>query len=317
MEQRELDIMRVLFPHASKERKRVADNGIKLAHYTSAKTAIEILSNQELWLRDSRCMNDFREVHHGLRLLEDFFADSKKHRAFSDAVNSVHAGVGEEVVGKFHSWKSRLWAGTYILCMSEHTAPDEDRYGRLSMWRAYGRAAGGIAIVMNVPMDNENGDFNVFLSPVAYRDDIDDEMAKIIANISNEKALLFTIPRDEFVNRLFSMLVMAAVCLKHPGFAEEKEWRLVYLPHTWTSKYVSESYEPIEGVPQCVYKLKFSEAARAGHIGALPLNLIYRVIIGPTAYPGTVSDQIRQTLIKLGFPVAEDYMWTSHIPLRM
>jgi hypothetical protein len=317
MDQRELGIMKALFPHAYGERKRMMDDGIKLAHYASAKTALEILNNQELWLRDSRCMNDFQEVHHGLRLLEAFFADSVKKVAFLDAVNSVHAGVGEEVVAKFNDWKNRLWAGTYILCMSEHKGPLEDKYGRLSMWRAYGRAAGGTAIVMNVPMDKENGDFNVFLSPVAYRDDIDQEMYAVISNISNEKTLLSTIPRDEFVNRLFSMLVMAAVCLKHPGFGEEKEWRLVYLPYTWTSGYVTEAYEPIDGVPQCVYKLKFSEAVRAGHIGAAPSNLIYRVIIGPTAYPGTISDQVRQALLKLGFAKPEDHMWTSYIPLRM
>jgi hypothetical protein len=317
MDARELQIMNVLFPHAYGERQRVIDQGIKLAHYASAETGIQILKNQEFWLRDSRCMNDFREVHHGLTLLEAFFRDASRNAAFVTAVNAVHAGVGEEVIRKFFDWKAMLWAGTYIMCMSEHRDKLDEKYGRLSMWRAYGRAAGGIAIVMNVPMGNTDTNFHVFLSPVAYKDEIDSDMSAIIGNMGAARQLLGSIPRDEFLNRLFSMLVMAAVCLKHPGFHEEREWRLVYLPLTWQSEFVKEAYEPIAGVPQCVYKLKFSEAVRAGHLEADPVKLIDRVIIGPTAYPGTVTDQVFQALRSLGFTQPGDHLETSYIPLRI
>jgi len=317
MNERELQIMKCLFPYAVAEREKAIHEKTKLAHYASAKTALNILRKREVWLRDSRCMNDFMEVQHGLRLIFGFLNETTRRTAFVTAVNAIHAGVGEEVIAKFGDWQTRLWAGTYILSMSAHAGGDEDKYGRLSMWRAYGRAAGGVAIVMNVPMDQTNEDFNVFLSPVHYTENIDDEMSRIIGNIGAQRPLLATIPRDELLNRLFSMLAMAACCLKHPGFKEELEWRLVYLPLTWASKYVTEAYEPIDDVPQTVYKLKFEDVVRAGQVGAEPLTLIDRVIIGPTAYPGTITDQVFFALKKLGFTDPTKHISTSFIPLRM
>lgn len=38
---------------------KIAENNQKLVHYTSAATALSILKNKEIWMRNTRCMNDF------------------------------------------------------------------------------------------------------------------------------------------------------------------------------------------------------------------------------------------------------------------
>ena len=42
-----------------------ADNK-KFAYYTTADTAVKIVKNQEVWLRNATVMNDFSEIAYGL-----------------------------------------------------------------------------------------------------------------------------------------------------------------------------------------------------------------------------------------------------------
>jgi hypothetical protein len=315
-EQQIQGIMPILTPYASRKRAEAKEKNLKLVHYASAETALKILKSQEIWLRDSRCMNDYMEVQGGLNQIERFLHETARRQAFLTAVDACHAGVGQELIEKFRSWMPLFWANTYIMCMSAHKG-SEDKYGRLSMWRAYGRAAGGLAIVLNAPPENVDTDFNVFLSPVAYREDIDADMIEVIANITQHRGFIASVPRDRFVNGLFSMFAMAACCLKHPGFCEEEEWRLIHLPKTWKSDFVTQDRVTIDGVPQYVYKLKFGDAVRAGYASADPPKLIERVIVGPTAFPGPISEQVYDVLLSLGFKNPNQHLSVSYIPLRM
>jgi hypothetical protein len=311
--------MAILMPHAARARKQAIENQWRLVHYASAETALKILDTREFWLRDSRCMNDFMEVQTGLNHIKKFFSDPAKRITFSTAVDACHPGLGEELIGNLEESMPFFWANTYIMCFSVHKGGEEDKYGRLSMWRAYGRASGGAAIVFNAPTGQSNPvpNVNVFLSPVAYRENIDDDMAEVINNIVASQQILAATSRADFRYWLFSMFAMAAVCLKHPGFREEEEWRLVHLPSNWKSEYVSQCNECIDGIPQYVYKLRLSDLVAAGNISASPINLINKVIVGPTAYPGPISEQFFYALRKLGFPDPSKLLEVTYIPLRM
>lgn len=45
--------------------------GNNLVHYTSAATALRILKHHEIWMRNTRCMNDFLEVKYGINLFKN------------------------------------------------------------------------------------------------------------------------------------------------------------------------------------------------------------------------------------------------------
>lgn len=118
----------------------------KLVHYTSATTALSILKNQEIWMRNTKCMNDFLEVRYGCRLFENLKdnGESKKFEQLKEAFGKQGDAFEQgffHAINEFDAWTNT----TYIACLSEHE-PDEDKYGRLSMWRGYGRDS-GVALV--------------------------------------------------------------------------------------------------------------------------------------------------------------------------
>jgi len=71
----------VLFAYAASRRDRMVREGLRLAHYTSAENAINIIRSETFWLRDTRSMTDFREVEHGYAMLHEYFADQAKLRS--------------------------------------------------------------------------------------------------------------------------------------------------------------------------------------------------------------------------------------------
>ena len=55
----------LFFPYAIAQQERIRKEGTRFVHYTNAQAAMNILRTQEVWMRESSCMNDFMEVQHG------------------------------------------------------------------------------------------------------------------------------------------------------------------------------------------------------------------------------------------------------------
>lgn len=119
----------------------------KLVHYTSASAGLKILQNKEIWMRRVSCMNDFSEVQHGKDLFIDLWKNTEK-----DIVQKLTSLFGDngdvfnEVIGELEKISAFNILHSYITCFSEHLE-SEDKYGRLSMWRGYGKGT-GIALVL-------------------------------------------------------------------------------------------------------------------------------------------------------------------------
>lgn len=47
------------------------DPSRRFVHYTSADTAKKIIEKEPVWMRQSRCMNDFMEVDYGIDCLKN------------------------------------------------------------------------------------------------------------------------------------------------------------------------------------------------------------------------------------------------------
>jgi len=114
-------------------------------------------------------MNDYMEVLHGHKLLAQFFHNEDRIKTFFEALEPCGSEIAQKAVGLFDQWCERIEYNTFISSISEHE-PNEDKHGRLSMWRAYGRPSAKAAIVLNVPFepyDSTKG-LKLMLSPVAY-----------------------------------------------------------------------------------------------------------------------------------------------------
>ena len=106
------------------------------------------------------------------------------------------------------------------------------------------------------------------------------------------------------------------LCVKHPGFKEEREWRVVYNPTEQVSTHVASSIEVINGVPQEVFKIPLQDIPEENFYGATVPEFIHKVIIGPCSQQAV----LRQTFFKLleGAGCENPYLKIDYsgIPLR-
>lgn len=291
----------------------IVANDRRFVHYTSADTALKIVRNGELWLRNATVMNDFSEITHGLNIIETAFASEAGNR-FKAALEDIHQGSLDQVNALYQSWQQDWQFETYIACVSVHRDA-EDRSGRLSMWRAYGDTA---LVIRNTPMMAVTDLLGVYSAPVVYQDEADfaERLDRIAASITKHADQLRELGRDVVVSHVHSMLQATAIASKHPGFAEEEEWRIFFRPSENESPATVRAVEVIGGVPQVVYKLALGDDPARGLHGASIPSLLDRIIVGPTEYPVTTAKAFHITLDEIGVSDVEQKVVVSDIPLR-
>jgi hypothetical protein len=194
---------------------------------------------------------------------------------------------------------------TSLFCVSEHQ-DNEDEHGRLSMWRAYGESTGVALVIKNsVLLDPADG-LGAYSSPVAYLDDrqFEERFSQIVHNIDTETKLLQDQGRENIVSRIFHMLRFAALSTKHPGFAEEKEWRVLFGPTLQPSRWITSEVTALKGVPQLVYKLPLANIAEVNLVAGIP-DLLDRIVVGPTEFPVALCSAFQQLLTDAGVKDAD------------
>lgn len=309
-------VARMFMPYASAQLDRVRDRGTRFVQYTTAEAALSILSQKEVWMRNASCMNDHSEGHHGLRKVLEAYRSPTGER-FQAALNDVHEGLTVELANNFDALTPSMLSHTYLACFSEH-ADDEDDHGRLSMWRAYG-GSNGVAIVMNNhPFITPSNALNAWTSPVAYirESEFVEQLETVTVELRNNRDLLRQFQRENLVEGVRRMLAFAAVSMKHIGFQEEREWRVIYLPHLASSARLIEDHVAIRGVPQPIFKIPMKNFPEEGFTGAEPAELINRIIIGPTQFPIAIRSSLLARLYELKVPDADAKVVVSGIPLR-
>ncbi len=288
----------------------------RFVYYTNAETAKKIIENNEIWLRNSLLMNDYSEISYGLSVGEKVMEGPIGKKIYSLA-EGIYPGVKSEVesllIQNKHFWKKE----TYLTCLSLHNL-DEDRIGRLSMWRAYG----DVALVMNnKPFLNENDQLGVSSTPVYYgENDYIRHLNYLTEQIKTRAAGLKS--RNEvdqktiLVYAILMSYFFAAIGIKHSGFSEEKEWRLFFHPQENTNPLLEKRIENIGGIVQPIYALKLKDDPDNGmHKADIP-NLLDRIIIGPTSQPHVIKSAFVELLAGAGVDNAAEKVYVSDIPLR-
>ena len=306
----------IFFPYTETKARAVKADGIRIAYYTTAATAYSIIRNRELWMRNTSTMNDYREVEHGFDCVNAAI-NSPEGVALRVAIDELFPNLSQQVITHFNDWLPHIRQGTYIACVSEHVT-HEDNNGRLSMWRAYGGNS-GVALVFRPDALFKPEDVGVYASPVAYwtPGQVQREMSLIAARVREHAALVGAADPAAIRNVLFNMFRFSVLCIKHPGFAEECEWRLITCPTLEKSPLLQQTVEIVRGTPQLVQRIRMKDVPEHGIHGVSLAALLDRIIIGPCEYPGATYKAMIQLLKDAGFTEPSKLVHVSDIPLRV
>lgn len=209
----------------------------KFIYYTSATTGLKIIKKQEIWMRSVSCMNDYREIEYGVSLFKMAFQDCNRRNRFEEILKicmgndyTIERMMNELVIGREH-----LRNTVFITCVSEmekmrnaDAYEKEDKLGRLSMWRAYGRDT-GVALVLKSKALFSDKFSGLNISPVEYltQEEFTQKIDEILRNIESHRSELKNVSLDVLGRYFVETILFAIISIKHPGFEEEREWRIV------------------------------------------------------------------------------------------
>jgi len=291
-------------------------NNKRLVHYTNAENAMRIIAGEEVWLRSTRTMNDYSEIQHGYESLVEA-VNSEPGAVFKQELEKLFPGLYDDAAKQADSWAQVIRNNSYITCLSVHR-DDEDEDGRLSMWRAYGGANSVALVLNNKAFVGSTMELGAFSSAVHYMSatGLTAHVRMIGEGLREHSECLATCDKAEISQTLFTMFAATMLCTKHPGFAEEEEWRVFHIPQLYDQGRLVKSVECVRGVPQVVFKVPLKDFDGVPPIGNAIPDLLNRVIIGPTEYPYVIYEALVALLEQKGVQDAGKKVWVSGIPLR-
>ena len=139
---------------------------------------------------------------------------------------------------------------------------------------------------------------------------------RVIDNVNNERAYLQSIDRSILAAMVFHMLIAAMTCLKHQGFHEEREWRVIHSPKRQPSPLLQAAIREISGVPQPIYLLPLDVTVSPGLADIDLAHMLDRLIIGPSPYPWPMYEAFTTALSRAGVENATSKVFVSDIPVR-
>lgn len=291
----------------------------RLAHYSSAETAVKIIQSQSLWLRNARGMQDYSEVRYGYNWLRGHFEDEARRHGFIGAFQRGEKNAATMAINLFNQNLTKIDLRTFISCFSTHY-PSCEPHGRLSMWRAFGKQqAPAVALIFNIPEPYCAMPLFTFLSCIDYPKSATDhwrEFERIIEKVRENQDFIDSVAVELKMGWIFSVLLRLSVSLKHPAFEEEREWRLVHFPELFPSQHLKTLIQSFHNVPQIVWELPLKNKPEENIRGIELSQLLHSVKIGPTQHADAVWPALVAALDKAGVPHPEQKVKYSTIPLR-
>jgi len=291
-----------------------------LAHYTSLEALGKILKSSEFWLSNPRFMNDHAEVTFAFNKGIEMALKSDLIRAALKTDTNwkiFHNGLR----GWDNLFLDKHLINIYVLSFSMHEEGNDD--GVLSMWRAYGQAGANVALIVDPnPLNQEIAD-PIYHGPVSYKSP--EAQIEWIQSLTNRIADVFAMSScsmDAIQNiswAFLNRLLVYALFTKHKGFAEEREWRIAYIP-------IRDPENSIEDLKTFVVshrgvepKLRLSaHELNAADSSKISLdNVISRILLGPSRNSELMRQTTAHMLACLKKPHLVNVIRTSQIPLRI
>lgn len=226
-------------------------------HYTTIAGCYGILSSNVLHASNIRFVNDRKE----LRFVDEFIRDSVKAKfvsVFSDArkkailnqpvdIDMLSDAEANTLISQIHITSERI-APVFAVSFCRSWSDETEHNGLLSQWRGYG-VEGGVALRFRVNglkelLRSEVDKFNLMansLGDVIYgRQDVEFDSIKddldvfpkvvpdIVEGILKNSGIDYQYEGDKVsLDSLWKPYANVAPRLKHPGFSEEAEYRMV------------------------------------------------------------------------------------------
>jgi len=296
---------------------RLRSNPPLLAHYTSVEVAEQIIKNEEIWLSHPFYMNDLEELRFGMLLgiqrfpahVETLNETPQRKKALLDAFAHFVGYMNEQTL-----------VDTYVLCLSEHAPGDTD--GILSMWRNYANQGHGVALVFNTRPISTPPQAPLWIAKVVYKSPT--ERIQMLENglqqwVSMTQSLNLQDDRLYLAAyAAFYFIKTFALVTKHKGFAEEAEWRVIYVPDLDQQKLLVDQFGYHISQRGAEPKLKFK--IKPVIPGApLPLslaNVLEFILLGPSHSSPLAQAAFRRMLRGTSIEKFQDRVFASTIPLR-
>ncbi len=255
-------------------------------HYTSLETLYRILKDKSLYLTNISFMNDYSEFDQGISMFEREFKEEFKEE--------WQEGAGTDFMKKIKSVKN---IGNY--CVASFTSLRDS----LSQWRSYGMNAKGIAIGWNTyKLKDFCTEQNLAFGSCVYADKFEHVFKKFIERIMpyvDQVEDINNLDNVKTFNKIILVYFIAITCfIKHAGFSEEKEIRIVTGNVKTKNRLLNKLYLPC-------YELNFEEKLS---------ELITEIWIGPAANQELVKRSIELLLEEFGIKLNPNI---SKIPYRL
>ncbi len=290
-----------------------------LAHYTSISNLEKILQADEVWFSNPLFMNDLEEVRFGVLRGVDLVLASPQIREACKSTSRIQLFT-ESFHHYFQRFENEHAFDTYVFCLSEHDRNDYD--GLLSMWRGYGGNGSGAAIVFDTGRLNVVENTPLIISKVHYGS-AEDRIAWLEGTLDKCcKVLRKTeIPDDKLylaAHALFERIKVFALFSKHRGFAEEREWRVVYVRDRDQADKFAPMFHYWIGPRGVEPKLRFKIAPIQGLTSDdLSLSkIVERIILGPSLSSPLARTAVLRMIERLDKPALKERIYASTIPFR-
>ena len=290
-----------------------------LLHYTSFPTLQKIVESGSIVLFNPLTMNDQQEMRAGVKTLISALDQDPQLQALFNLIDKTLPIFGAKFRKHFYQEIARDAYGAYIFCMS---APHDDHpTGLLSMWRAYGADGNGVCLAFNtapILKKYQQIQLPVVLYPVRYESEATlvektREIITAVARIAPKIASLWSKRKKDVLSALYQILLIAAATHKHPGFDEEREWRVVNFASYADTTLSREIFPWGQGIR---LGLRFNLAKYAADVGSTIDQLFNSVILGPSNLQGPASDAVLYLLIKAGISSAGSRIKVCTTPYR-
>jgi hypothetical protein len=290
-----------------------------LAHYTSLGTLEKILKSEEVWFSNPLFMNDIEEVRFGILRGVDLAMRSTE--LASACGNQSRADSFTHALDHYlQRFDKEHLLDTYVLCLSQHEPTDSD--GKLSMWRGYGGNGNGAAIVIDATKLTAVGNSPLTIARVNYGTE-EERIAWLKQLLQKCGGIIrqASVPDDKLyfsAYYLFERIKLFALFSKHRGFAEEREWRVVYSPDRDPERKLSDSFDYAVGARGVEPKLRLKIAPIKGLTadGFSLSKIVDRIILGPSISTPLARAAVLRMFDRLGRNDLQGRVVSSTIPFR-
>ncbi|MHA1280525.1 MAG: DUF2971 domain-containing protein [Candidatus Helarchaeota archaeon] len=253
-----------------------------LFHYTDLKGLMGIIENKSIWMTRVSCLNDSLEYVLALRLAKDILNEFEVNEKYNpEKINTLRFEI------------------EYITKLNIFVSSFTENGDQLSQWRAYGNSSGTYSLGFHGQrLLEEAENQELILAKCEYDHEKQREM---ITSLIREHLMLKDFNTRELVESkdnprtimrisdtyFWKNLGSLAPILKHEGFHEEKEWRII-TKSAKSSKNVLYRKGRSYIIPY--FNFKFAN----------PKELFKSIRIGPTPYPEISKDTLWMFLQKHG-----------------